>query len=91
MHRIFALTFLLAALPLSSRADTRNVILFFVDDMGWTDLSCTGSDLFETPNIDALSESGVRFTSGYSACTVCSPSRAALMTGQSPARLHVTD
>lgn len=75
----------------TSRADTRNVVLFFVDDMGWTDLGCTGSDLYETPNIDALAENGVRFTSGYAACTVCSPSRAALLTGQSPARLHLTD
>ncbi|MDF1659478.1 MAG: sulfatase [Verrucomicrobiales bacterium] len=72
-------------------ADTKNVVLFFVDDMGWTDLSCSGSDFYETPNIDALAENGVRFTSGYAACTVCSPSRAALMTGQSPARLNVTD
>ncbi|MEM1444102.1 MAG: sulfatase, partial [Verrucomicrobiota bacterium] len=91
MHRLFALAFFLSALPFAAKADTKNVVLFFVDDMGWTDLGCTGSDLFETPNIDALAESGVRFTSGYSACTVCSPSRAALMTGQSPARLHVTD
>ncbi|MEM9017425.1 MAG: sulfatase [Verrucomicrobiota bacterium] len=73
------------------QAKPKNVVIFFVDDMGWTDLACTGSDLHETPHIDSLAESGVRFTSGYSACTVCSPSRAALMTGQSPARLHLTD
>ncbi len=81
----------LFSLTTASMADTTNVVIFFVDDMGWTDLGCTGSDLYETPNIDALAENGVRFTSGYAACTVCSPSRAALMTGQSPARLHVTD
>ncbi|GAA5509049.1 sulfatase [Novipirellula caenicola] len=75
----------------SAKAAPRHVVLFFVDDMGWTDLGCTGSDFYETPNIDALAQSGVRFTNGYAACTVCSPSRAALMTGQSPARLHVTD
>lgn len=75
----------------SSSGETRNAVIFFVDDMGWTDLGCTGSDFYETPNIDSLAESGVRFTSGYAACTVCSPSRAALMTGQSPARLRVTD
>ncbi|QEG01095.1 Arylsulfatase [Stieleria maiorica] len=74
-----------------SHAAPKNVVVFFVDDMGWTDLGCTGSDFYETPNIDALAKSGVRFTNGYAACTVCSPSRAALMTGQSPARLHVTD
>ena len=76
--------------PLASSAP-KNIVIFFVDDMGWTDLACTGSDFYETPNIDALASQGVRFTSGYAACTVCSPSRAALMTGQSPARLHVTD
>ncbi|QDV41384.1 Arylsulfatase [Stieleria neptunia] len=87
------LLFFVAAflVPVSAEAAPKNVVVFFVDDMGWTDLGCTGSDFYETPNIDALAENGVRFTNGYSACTVCSPSRAALMTGQSPARLHVTD
>ena len=68
-----------------------NVIVVLVDDMGWRDLSCQGSPFFETPHIDRLAASGMRFTHGYSACTVCSPTRAALMTGQSPARLHITD
>lgn len=92
MNRI-PLLFLTLSLFLSSSALSKpeNVVIFFVDDMGWTDLGCTGSDLYETPNIDALASEGVKFTSAYAACTVCSPSRAALMTGQSPARLHVTD
>jgi len=81
--------FLAAASP--APAAPRNVVVFFVDDMGWTDLGCFGSDLYETPHIDALAAQGVRFTQGYAACTVCSPSRAALLTGQYPARLHVTD
>lgn len=68
-----------------------NVIVILVDDMGWTDLGCYGSDLFQTPNIDRLAKDGVRFTNAYSACTVCSPTRAAMMTGKYPARLHVTD
>ena len=68
-----------------------NVIIFLVDDMGWTDLGCYGSDLYQTPHIDRLATSGMRFTDAYSACTVCSPTRAALMTGQYPARLHLTD
>lgn len=68
-----------------------NVIVILVDDMGWRDLSCQGSRFYETPNIDRLAASGMRFTQGYSACTVCSPSRAAMMTGQYPARLHITD
>ena len=68
-----------------------NVIVVLVDDMGWRDLSCQGSPYYATPNIDRLAASGMRFTHGYSACTVCSPSRAAMMTGQYPARLRVTD
>ena len=68
-----------------------NIIVFLVDDLGWTDLSSYGSDLYETPNIDRLAQEGVKFTNAYSACTVCSPTRAALMTGKYPARLHLTD
>jgi len=68
-----------------------NVIVVLVDDMGWRDLSCQGSPYFETPNIDRLAATGMRFTHGYSACPVCSPTRAAMMTGQYPARLHITD
>lgn len=72
-------------------AATPNVIVVLVDDMGWRDLSCQGSTFYETPHIDRLAAGGLRFTNGYAACTVCSPSRAAMMTGQYPARLHVTD
>jgi arylsulfatase A-like enzyme len=68
-----------------------NVVFFLIDDLGWTDLGCFGSDLYETPNIDQLARQGMKFTNGYAACTVCSPTRAALMTGKYPARLHVTD
>jgi arylsulfatase A len=68
-----------------------NVIVVLVDDMGWKDLSCQGSPFYETPHIDRLAASGMRFTQGYAACTVCSPTRAAMMTGQYPARLHITD
>jgi arylsulfatase A len=68
-----------------------NVVHILIDDMGWTDLGVTGSDLFETPNIDRLAARGMRFDNAYSACTVCSPTRAATMTGRYPARLHVTD
>src|SRR5687767_8449140 len=68
-----------------------NVILILADDLGWTDLSCYGSDLYETPNIDRLAGEGMKFTQAYSACTVCSPTRAAILTGKYPARLHVTD
>jgi arylsulfatase A len=68
-----------------------NVVLILADDLGWTDLACYGSDLHETPNLDRLAQEGLRFVQNYSACTVCSPTRAALMTGKYPARLHITD
>jgi arylsulfatase A len=68
-----------------------NFILVHIDDLGWTDLESYGSVYFETPNIDRLASQGVRFTNGYAACAVCSPTRAAVMTGRYPARLGVTD
>ena len=68
-----------------------NIVFILIDDMGWTDLGVQGSDLYETPNIDRLAKQGMRFTNAYSACTVCSPTRAAVMTGRYPARLHLTD
>jgi arylsulfatase A-like enzyme len=75
----------------AERAAPPNVILVVADDLGWTDLACCGSDFYQSPNIDGLARDGMRFTSNYSACTVCSPTRAALMTGKYPARLHITD
>jgi arylsulfatase A-like enzyme len=68
-----------------------NIVLIVADDLGWTDLGCYGSDLYETPHLDQLARDGMRFTQAYSACTVCSPTRAALMTGKYPGRLHITD
>ena len=68
-----------------------NVILVVVDDLGWMDLSCQGSDYYKTPNIDRIASEGLRFTNGYAACAVCSPTRAALQTGRYPARIGVTD
>src|SRR5512145_10487 len=68
-----------------------NFIVILVDDYGATDLSCYGSKFYRTPNLDRLAAGGMRFTQAYSACTVCSPSRAAIMTGKYPARLHITD
>src|ERR1051325_1072009 len=72
-------------------ATRTNVVLILADDFGWTDLKCYGSDLYESPNIDKLARDGMRFTQAYSACCVCSPTRAAIMTGKYPARLHITD
>jgi arylsulfatase A len=68
-----------------------NVIVILADDLGWTDLGCYGSDLYESPHLDRLAADGMRFTANYSACTVCSPTRGALLSGKYPARLHITD
>ena len=76
-----------------------NFILILIDDLGWMDTGCYASDpalrepskFYETPHIDRLAAEGMRFTDGYAACAVCSPTRAAVMTGRYPARLGVTD
>src|SRR5436190_9606689 len=82
----------LALAPTASARDIRpNVVLIVADDLGWADLGCYGSKYHRTPSLDRLAGEGVRFTQGYAACPVCSPTRAALMTGKYPARLHLTD
>ncbi|BCU79851.1 sulfatase [Luteolibacter sp. LG18] len=89
-----------ALLPLAPFASTAadspvkrppNIVLIVIDDMGWKDIAANGSTYYKTPNVDRLASEGMRFRNGYAACAVCSPSRAAIMTGQSPARLHLTD
>lgn len=71
--------------------DRPNIVFLLADDLGWTGLGCFGSDLYETPHLNQLAETGMKFTNAYSACTVCSPSRASIMTGMYPARLRLTD
>jgi len=68
-----------------------NILFILADDLGYTDLSCMGSKYYETPNIDKIAKNGMVFTNGYSACSVCSPSRASIMTGKFPARHGITD
>src|SRR5687767_14902888 len=68
-----------------------NVVVFLVDDLGATDLGCFGSTFYETPNVDRLAAGGMRFTAAYSACPVCSPTRASIMTGRYPQRTGITD
>lgn len=75
----------------SENASRPNVVFFLVDDLGWTDVGCFGSSFYETPHIDALAASGMKFTQAYAACPVCSPTRASLMTGRHPVRVDITD
>jgi arylsulfatase A len=93
-YRISVVLTLLACCGIT-RADSPktppNVILILADDLGWADLGCYGSKFHRTPALDRLAKGGMRFTDAYSACPVCSPTRAALMTGKAPARIGVTD
>ena len=68
-----------------------NIVFILADDLGYHDLSCMGSEYYETPNIDQIAKDGITFTNGYAACQVCSPSRASIMTGKFPARHGITD
>ena len=88
-RRTFLSSILAANLP--AAPTKRSVVLMLVDDLGWRDFGCTGHPYHETPHIDALARDGLRFTQAYAACPVCSPTRAALLTGKYPARLQLTD
>ena len=82
--------FLHAVAAGGNAAENPNIVLIMTDDMGWMDLHCQGNPVLRSPQIDALAKQGVRFTNAYAAAPVCSPTRAALMTGLAPARLHIT-
>ncbi len=68
-----------------------NIVFILADDLGWADLPAYGNRFNEAPNIDRLAREGMRFSNAYAACPVCSPSRAAIMTGQYPARVGIID
>ena len=68
-----------------------NIVLIMADDLGWKDLHCYGNEKLDTPNLDRLAQQGRLFTDAYSAAAVCTPTRAALMTGEAPARLQITN
>src|SRR5687767_6073993 len=87
-HRLTAFVVLVlglcaaAGVAEAARPDRPNVIFILADDLGYTDVASYGSGYYETPNIDKLAKSGVRFTNGYTCGPNCQPTRAALMTGQ---------
>ncbi|ARN56845.1 sulfatase [Sedimentisphaera salicampi] len=76
---------------LAKPAKKPNFLFLLIDDLGWKDLGCFGSEFYETPNIDALCGEGIKFTDAYAAAPVCSPTRASIMTGKYPARMDTTD
>ena len=87
----FALVLSLAGSAPLLAAEKPNVVVVLADDLGWADLGCYGSKYHRTPNLDKLAAGGVRFTQAYAACSVCSPTRAALLTGRHPVRTGITD
>ena len=93
---MFRCSFLTAALaaavaaPAARAAERPNVVIVLVDDFGWGDPSCYGNTAVKTPNMDRLAKEGVRFTQGYVAAPICSPSRCGIITGQFPAKWKIT-
>lgn len=77
--------------PAQNKRPLLNILFFLVDDMGWRDIGPYSNKVIDTPNLDRFASESALFTDGYSACPVCSPSRAAILTGKYPARLHLTD
>jgi arylsulfatase A len=88
---IIAALGLLAMSAHQAAAKPTNIVLILADDLGWVDVGCYGSTVYRTPNIDRLASQGMRFTDAYANAGLCSPSRAAILTGKHPARLHITD
>jgi len=76
--------------PSAVAAEKPNILFIMADDLGWMDLACQGNRLVETPHIDRLARQGMRLTDAYAAAPVCSPTRAAVLTGLAPARIGLT-
>ncbi len=94
----FILVFMLAVSSCKAKRDSRissrnspNILFILIDDLGYKDLSCYGSEFYETPHIDRLAAESAVFINAYSSSAVCSPTRASILTGEHPARLHLTD
>jgi arylsulfatase A len=79
-----------APLMANPHAERPNIVFILADDLGWADLGCYGSTFYKTPNLDRLAKRGMRFTDAYAASSVCSPTRASIMSGKYPARLDLT-
>jgi len=92
MKRKYFFALLLSVVTIAHAAPTKpNIIFMLADDMGYMDIGANNPKTFyETPNLDALAKRGMRFTSGYAACNVCSPTRASIMTGKYPPRTGIT-
>jgi arylsulfatase A-like enzyme len=80
-----------AAAAVPDRPSGWNILFMLTDDLGWHDIGPDGNRFIDTPNLDRFAKQSARFTNAYAACPVCSPTRASIMTGKYPARLHLTD
>ncbi len=88
---LLLLALLFIACQHEQEAQQPNIVMVLADDLGWAQIGCYGSDYYQTPNIDKIATEGMRFTNAYAAAPVCSPTRASIMTGKYPARLHLTN
>jgi arylsulfatase A-like enzyme len=86
---VFFIHFILVPVSIAERKP--NIVFVLADDLGWAELGCYGNKFNETPNLDRMASEGMRFTHAYAAAPVCSPYRAALLTGLHPARLGIVD
>ncbi|VGO14026.1 Arylsulfatase [Pontiella desulfatans] len=91
INRTLVLCVLFATAGIASASERPNILFIMADDLGVKDLGCYGSDYYRTPNLDQLAEEGMRFSRAYAACNVCSPTRAAILTGRTPHRVQLTD
>jgi len=88
---IAAVFFAVLAISCEKEKSLPNIVFILAADLGYTQVGCYGSNFYQTPHIDKLASEGLRFTNAYAACSVCSPTRASIMTGKYPARLHLTN
>ena len=88
---MFVVAIFMLSCSIETKKNPPNFVFILADDLGYSQIGCNGTDYYQTPNIDKLASEGMRFTNAYAACSVCSPTRASIMTGKYPARLHLTD
>lgn len=88
---LLAVPNLVSSTEAAEQTRSPNIIFVLADDLGWSELGCYGNEFHETPHLDRLAKQGMRFTNSYAASPVCSPYRAALLTGQHPARIGILD
>ena len=88
---LFLIPFLFGLFSFGAEEKSKpNVILFLIDDLGWSDIGINGSTFYETPILDRMAKEGAQFTDAYAASPVCSPSRASILTGKYPSRINVS-